>query len=89
MSGNVLLPTEIITYANLGGASYAQSLAPLGYEIIEPRINPDNGFSATAFRNIETGEIVISYRGTDDFKDMTQADIDLALQKLLINSMML
>ncbi len=56
---------EIMKYATLADASYAQGLTPIGWEILKIDSNPNTGFAATAFRNNDTGEIVISYRGTD------------------------
>lgn len=32
---------------------------------------PETGFFAEAYRNQETGEVVVSFRGTDDLKDFT------------------
>lgn len=81
MSGSVISSTTVINYANLSSASYKKNFAPLGYKIIGTDNQP-NGFSATAFQNVSTGEIVIAYKGTDDLKDLTQADMALALQKV-------
>lgn len=72
---------EIMKYSNLADAGYGQGLAPIGWEIIKTISNLDSGFAATAFRNNDTGEIVISYRGTDDLTDLTGSDLSLALQK--------
>lgn len=72
---------EIMKYSNLADAGYGQGLAPIGWEILKTISNSDSGFAATAFRNNDTGEIVISYRGTDDLTDMTASDLSLALQK--------
>lgn len=72
---------QIMKYANLADAGYGQGFAPIGWEIIKTASNSLSGFAATAFRNNDTGEIVVSYRGTDDLKDMTASDLSLALQK--------
>lgn len=50
---------------------------PQGYKM-EKSITGDNGFQAAAFRNTTTGQIIISYRGTDDLKDVV-SDIQLGL----------
>lgn len=79
MGASTVSSTTILNYANLSNASYTSNFAPLGYKIIATE-NQSNGFSATAFQNVSTGEIVIAYRGTDDLKDMTQADMSIALK---------
>ncbi len=56
---------EIMKYSNLADAGYGQGLAPIGWEILKTSPVSSTGFAATAFRNNETGEIVVSYRGTD------------------------
>jgi hypothetical protein len=77
-------PFKILTYANLSNAAYSRGTVPIGWSILTtsdqvlPNVN--NGFSAIALRNEATGEIVVSYRGTDGVRDLTGSDFQLALQ---------
>ena len=76
-------PIILEKYAIAATASYTNQPVPLGMEILTTFESPDNtGLAATAFRDTTTGQIVISLRGTDDLKDLTGADLALALQNL-------
>jgi len=71
-----------IKYGVLSVAAYGENVAPLGWELLLPALNDSNtGFSARAFRNVLTGEVVVSYRGSDDRKDWTGSNVDLFFQQ--------
>lgn len=71
-------PVQVSMYAALSRAAYQGEAVPLGWSIIKTE-SLSSGFAATAFKN-ESGEIVVAYRGTDEFKDLTGPDLDIALQ---------
>jgi hypothetical protein len=75
-------PLEILTYANLSNAAYGNGAVPIGWTLLKTSPPSDTGFAAMAVRNDATGEIVIAYRGTDGLKDLTDSDLQLALQKV-------
>ncbi|MBM4053643.1 MAG: DUF2974 domain-containing protein [Planctomycetes bacterium] len=84
VSGKKDTRKEVADMAALSDAVYdidkKDFKAPAGYELLEDdkiKIGTD-GFQAAAFRNTTTGQIIISYRGTDDLKDAV-ADIQLGL----------
>lgn len=64
-------PRQILKYATLSDAAYGRGAVPLGWEVIHTSPPSETGFAAIAVRNNATGEIVIAFRGTDDWKDVT------------------
>ncbi|MDT8338312.1 MAG: YqiA/YcfP family alpha/beta fold hydrolase, partial [Sulfurimonas sp.] len=73
---------EIMKYVNLADAGYSGGLTPMGWEILTVDSNAATGFHATAYQNLDSGEIVVSYAGTDDFTDATHSDTSLVLQNV-------
>ncbi|MHB8760672.1 MAG: Mbeg1-like protein, partial [Thiobacillus sp.] len=73
-------PLEILTYANLSNAAYGKGTIPIGWTLLKTSPPSDTGFAAIAVRNEATGEVIIAYRGTDGWNDITNADLQLALQ---------
>lgn len=49
-----------------------KELGGVAYEAIDVASNPLTGFQATAYRRIDTGEIVIAYRGTEFDREPVQ-----------------
>jgi Ca2+-binding RTX toxin-like protein len=71
-----------IKYGVLASAAYTDGARPLEWEIIETLNDPRTGFSATAYRNVLTGEVVIGYQGTDGIDDFIRGpNLDLILQR--------
>lgn len=68
-------------YAQMSNASYDTPSGQIdGWTIVKSESNAANGFAATAYRSNATGDIVIAYRGSDDFKDFDpRGSADLAL----------
>ena len=75
-------PVIFEKYAIASTAAYPNQPVPLGMEFLKASDPSTTGFAATAFRDTTTGQIVISFRGTNDLKDLTGADLALALQEL-------
>lgn len=73
-------PLEILTYANLSNATYGNGAAPIGWTLLKTSPPSKTGFAAIAVQNEATGKIVVAYRGTDGWNDITNADLQLALQ---------
>src|SRR5919198_1172423 len=61
-------------------ASYPAQLPP-GFVRISVDVDPatSNGFYAAAFRNADTGQIVIAYRGSDDYQDWAKNNLPTVL----------
>lgn len=74
-------PVQVSVYAALSRAAHIRQPVPLGWSIIKTE-SLNNGFAAIAFKNDTTDEIVVAYRGTDEFKDLLGIDLDIALQKV-------
>lgn len=53
-------------FSQLSNAAYAGGQIPAGWAVADSHFDAASGFHATAFRNQATGEIVVSYRGTDN-----------------------
>ncbi|MBI3777224.1 MAG: DUF2974 domain-containing protein, partial [Gammaproteobacteria bacterium] len=64
---------NVNTYAALAGDVYNDAGAPEGWTRLEMpgglTANSENGFYAAAYKNDESGEIVVAYRGTDELQD--------------------
>jgi len=49
-------------YATLSAAAYSGQAVPLGWTVLRTSELSTTGFSATAFRNAATGEVVVAFR---------------------------
>lgn len=79
-----ITPMQNLTYGLLSNAAYKNGAVPPGWSIVDTSAESmgpsDKGFAAVTFKNQSTGEIVISYRGTDEFGDASNNFVQLALQ---------
>lgn len=79
-----ITPMQNLTYGLLSNAAYKNGAVPPGWSIVDTSAQSmgpsDKGFAAVTFKNQSTGEIVIAYRGTDEFGDASNNFVQLALQ---------
>jgi len=79
-------PDDARRGANLANSVYNTDKAgyqpPPGFRLIEgmTKTDPKTGFSAAAYEHPVTGKVWVAFRGTDDLKDILNADRDIALQ---------
>ena len=53
--------------AQMANQSYKDNPAPIGnWQVIDKMIDKNSGFAACAYKNPQTNEIIIAYRGTDN-----------------------
>ncbi len=79
-----ITPMQNLTYGLLSNAAYKNGAVPPGWSIVDTSAQSmgtsPTGFAAVTFKNQSTGEIVIAYRGTDEFGDASNNFVQLALQ---------
>ncbi|MDD5242091.1 MAG: DUF2974 domain-containing protein, partial [Sulfuricella sp.] len=79
-----ITPMQNLTYGLLSNAAYKNGTVPPGWSIVDTSAQlmgtSSTGFAAVTFKNQSTGEIVIAYRGTDEFGDASNNFVQLALQ---------
>lgn len=79
-----ITPMQNLTYGLLSNAAYKNGAVPPGWSIVDTSAQSmgtsETGFAAVTFKNQSTGEIVIAYRGTDEFGDASNNFVQLALQ---------
>jgi hypothetical protein len=71
---NNLNPAELaafseFVYRDTADTSNYPARLPAGFIRLQVNSTTANGFYASAFRNSSTGQVVIAFRGTDDFLD--------------------
>jgi pimeloyl-ACP methyl ester carboxylesterase len=81
---DTITPVQNLTYGLLSNAAYKNGAVPPGWSIVDTSVQSmgpsDKGFAAVTFQNQITKEIVIAYRGTDEFGDAPNNFVQLALQ---------
>lgn len=58
------------------------SLSPNSNLSYVDSVTGDNGYKANIYLDIGTGKYIISFNGTDDFKDVSGSDLDMAKGKI-------
>ena len=66
-------------YSQMASGSYGNPpLAIAGWEVVDQMDDPNTGFAACAYKNPETGEVVVAFRGSDELQDFTGANTAIA-----------